>query len=60
MRPKLVRLKIIATYLTGETVEFLSYNLPKFEGGNVLINTDYGVVAIAQKDLQKVRYTNAI
>jgi hypothetical protein len=51
MRPKLVRLKIIVTYLTGETVEFLSYNLPKFEGGNVLINTDYGVVAIAQKDL---------
>lgn len=59
MSRKLQRLKIIVTYLTGQTDEFFSYNLPKIEKGKILINTDYGVVAYDQKDITKVRYTNA-
>lgn len=58
MNGKLQRLRITITYLTGEEQEFFSYNLPKVEGEQTLINTDYGVVAIPNKDLLKVNYKN--
>lgn len=58
MTGKLQRLRITVTYLTGEEQEFFSYNLPKIEGKQTLINTDYGVVAIPNEDLIKVNYKN--
>lgn len=50
-------LKIEVQYINGEWQSFLSYNTPKFEGDNVLINTRYGVVKLERKDLMRVRHT---
>jgi len=57
MALKLVRLKISIQYLNGEWEDFKSFNKPKIEEKKVLINTDFGVVAIPQEDVLQIKVT---